>query len=65
MTTAPSQVPGPVVIEMSQAEWQEAARRALDKLHLTYQQLAEMARRRDFSSLEAQKLWMSIGNTQP
>ncbi|MBM7078098.1 hypothetical protein [Micromonospora humida] len=65
MTTAPTQMPGPVVVELSQAEWQAAVSRALDKLHLTYQQLAEMARTRDFSSLEAQKLWMSIGDSQP
>ncbi|MFI5484448.1 hypothetical protein ACIBXA_07490 [Micromonospora echinaurantiaca] len=65
MTTAPTQMPGPVVVELSPAEWQDAVRRSLAKLHLTYQQLADMARRRDFSSLEAQKLWMSIGDTQP
>jgi hypothetical protein len=36
----------------------------LDKLHLTYQQLAEMPERRQFSSMEAHKLWVSIGDVK-
>lgn len=62
MTVSPTPVPGPSVTEMSSAEWKEAMQRALDKLHLTYQQLADMAKRRDFSSLEARKLWVAIGD---
>ncbi|MEV6815206.1 hypothetical protein [Micromonospora sp. NPDC051296] len=64
MSSPPNQMPGSVVIEMSDDQWREATDRALDRLHLTYRQLAEMAKNRDFSSVEAQKLWMSIGNTR-
>ncbi|MEV6349989.1 hypothetical protein [Actinoplanes sp. NPDC051851] len=46
---------------MSQAEWNAAVDRALTRLHLTYEQLREMACRRDFVSMEAMKLWLAIG----
>ncbi|MET7961960.1 hypothetical protein [Micromonospora zamorensis] len=49
---------------MSEEEWSSAVKQALDRLHLTYQQLAVMAKKRDFSSVEAQKLWMSIGHSR-
>ncbi|GAA3760854.1 MULTISPECIES: hypothetical protein [Micromonospora] len=65
MTSAPYQMPGSLVIEMSDDEWRVAVEQELDQLHLTYGQLADMAERRDFCSVEAQKLWMSIGNTRP
>jgi hypothetical protein len=51
----------PTVAEMSQAEWTAAVRRALERLHITYEQLEEMARRRDFTSLDAKKLWLVVG----
>lgn len=50
-----------VVVDMTQAEWDAAVRRALDRLRLTYDQLADMAIRRNFNSLEAKKLWLAIG----
>ncbi|QOC95413.1 hypothetical protein [Micromonospora craniellae] len=52
------------VVEMNDDQWREAVEQALGRLHLTYRELAEMAKRRDFSSIEAKKLWMSIGTTR-
>lgn len=64
VTTTPTHLPAPSVTEMNPAEWKEAMQRALDRLHLTYQQLADMARQRDFTSLEARKLWVAIGDQE-
>lgn len=50
-----------VITEVSQEEFREAAYAALDRLGLTYAELRQMARRRDFSSAQAQSLWVSIG----
>nr|MDT0658486.1 hypothetical protein [Micromonospora sp. DSM 115978] len=63
MTTSP--VHDPTVIEMDEAEWRAAVQLALAKLHITYQQLAEMARDGQFSSMEAHKLWIAIGDQEP
>lgn len=60
MTTS-THVDRPTVAEMSQTEWNAAVQRALKRLHLTYDQLREMALRRDFVSLDAKKLWLAIG----
>ncbi|MFJ9420735.1 hypothetical protein [Streptomyces sp. NPDC101249] len=50
-----------VIVELTHEEFREAAYAALDRLDITYEQLCEMARRRDFSSAQAQSLWVSIG----
>ncbi|MCX5365902.1 hypothetical protein OG864_45210 [Streptomyces sp. NBC_00124] len=50
-----------VITEVSEDEFREAAYAALDRLDLTYAQLRDMADRRDFSSAQAQSLWVSIG----
>lgn len=50
-----------VITELNEEEFREAAYAALDRLGLTYAQLRDMARRRDFSSAQAQSLWVSIG----
>lgn len=50
-----------IVTELTEEEFREAAYAALDRLGLTYAQLRDMARRRDFSSAQAQSLWVSIG----
>ncbi|MET9333547.1 hypothetical protein ABZX78_20415 [Streptomyces cellulosae] len=50
-----------VVTELSEEEFREAAYAALDRLGLTYTQLRDMARRRDFNSAQAQSLWVTIG----
>jgi hypothetical protein len=54
----------PTITEMSQAEWDTAVQHALDRLHLTYEELREMAVRRDFASLDARKLWLAIGDQE-
>ncbi|MFJ6293231.1 hypothetical protein ACIQJX_07705 [Streptomyces griseoviridis] len=51
------------VIEVTEAEWHDGARTALARLGLTYAQLEDQARRRDFTSAQAQVLWVSIGDT--
>lgn len=60
MTTS-AQVDRPTVTEMSQTEWNAAVERALERLHLTYGQLRDMAHQRSFTSLAAKKLWLAIG----
>jgi len=50
-----------VITEVSEEEFREAAYAALDRLGLTYAQLRDMARRREFTSAQAQSLWVSIG----
>lgn len=50
-----------VITEVSQEEFREAAYAALDRLGLTYAELRAMAGRREFSSAQAQSLWVSIG----
>ncbi len=49
------------VVEMSQEEWQAAVKSALERLGLTYEELSRQASSRNFSSLDAQKLWVIIG----
>ncbi len=51
------------VTVLSAEEWKSAAARELSALGLTYQQLEEQHRDRNFSSTAARKLWMSIGGT--
>lgn len=53
--------PAATVTEMTELEWDDAVQRSLDKLHLTREQLTDMAALRIFTSVEAQKLWMAIG----
>jgi len=50
-----------VVVEVTEAEFHAAASKALARLGLTYGQLEDQARRRDFVSAQAQSLWVSIG----
>lgn len=52
-----------IVIEVTEAEWHAAASKALARLGLTYAELQDQARRRDFVSAQAQVLWVSIGDT--
>jgi hypothetical protein len=51
------------MIEVTYEEFRAAAQRALDRLGLTYAQLEEQARRRDFTSAQAHVLWTGIGGT--
>ncbi|MFJ9628060.1 hypothetical protein ACIRU8_10250 [Streptomyces sp. NPDC101175] len=52
-----------VVVEVTEAEFAAAARAALARLGLTYAELQDQARRRDFTSAQAHSLWISIGDT--
>jgi hypothetical protein len=51
------------VIVATESEFREAATSALRALGLTYTELAEQARQRDFTSAAAHALWVSIGGT--
>jgi hypothetical protein len=51
------------VIEVTAEEFDASVQRALDELGLTYKQLERQAKRRDFSSLRARKLWLAIGKS--
>lgn len=53
--------PDDVVIEVTEAEFHAAVRTALARLGLTYAELEDQARRRDFTSAQAHSLWVSIG----
>lgn len=50
---------------MSPDEWSQAVQRALSELGMTYEQLAEEARQRDFRSARARRLWVIIGGPRP
>lgn len=50
-----------IVTEVTEAEFLTAARAALARLGLTYAELEDQARRRDFTSAQAHSLWVSIG----
>ncbi|MFE5189210.1 hypothetical protein [Streptomyces sp. NPDC056628] len=52
-----------VVTVVSEVEWHDGVRTALARLGLTYAELEDQARRRDFISAQAQVLWVSIGGT--
>ena len=52
-----------VIIELSPEEFHTAAAEALHRVGLSYEELAEQARRHDFTSAQAQILWTSIGGT--
>lgn len=53
--------PDDVITEVTEAEFHAAARTSLARLGLTYAELEDQARRRDFTSAQAQSLWVSIG----
>ncbi len=51
------------VAVMDRHEWRAACRQALDDSGFTYEQLAEMARRNDFESVDARKVWLIVRGT--
>lgn len=55
--------PDDVVVEVTEAEFHASAAAALARLGLTYAELEDQARRRDFVSAQAHSLWVSIGGT--
>jgi hypothetical protein len=52
---------GVEVIEISDQEYEKAVRDALHELGLTYAQLRAQARKGDFQSARARRLWLTIG----
>lgn len=52
---------GPEVIKVSAAEYQRAVEQELADVGLTYKQLHTQAKSGKFSSLQARKLWLAIG----
>lgn len=59
--TVTETVTADVVTEVTEAEFHVAAGAALARLGLSYAQLEDQARRRDFTSAQAHSLWVSIG----
>lgn len=53
-----------VMIYMTREEYDAARARALAELGLTYDQLADQARRRDFLNGRARELWVIIGEAE-
>lgn len=51
------------VVELTDAEWREAAERGLARIGLTYDQLAAQATAGRFQDTEALKLWYVLGGT--
>lgn len=49
------------LIRLTEAEWQHALAVALDRLGLTYEELQQQAADDEFSSGNAQALWVVIG----
>jgi len=52
---------GVEVIEISDDEYNEAVQEALRDLGMTYAQLRAQARKGDFQSARARRLWLTIG----
>jgi len=50
-----------VVTELTEAEFHDAAGKALARLGLTYAELEDQARRRNFTTAQARSLWVTIG----
>ncbi len=51
------------VWQPSEAEWLEYVRKSLDELGLTYEELAQQARERNFVSADAMNFWIIIGES--
>jgi hypothetical protein len=49
------------VIELSPADFKKAKKAALESIGLTYRELARQAKRGEFSSPRAHKVWIAIG----
>ncbi len=49
------------VIELSRAEYDRTVTAELRRLGLTYDQLAEQGRTRQFTSEDGRRLWLAIG----
>jgi hypothetical protein len=49
------------VIRLSRAEYNRTVKAELCRLGITYDQLADQARTRQFASEDARRLWLAIG----
>jgi hypothetical protein len=58
---APAPTEGDTV--MSVEEWREAGARALKRLGISYAELEDQAKNKNFASTAARKLWMLVGGT--
>lgn len=54
-----------VVFELTVIEYENAARKILTEMGLTYGQLAEQARTHSFDNANSCKVWSIIGDTLP
>ena len=61
MATRTDRRPDVEVVELTPAQYRAAKRKALDSIGLTYKQLAKQARRGEFSSPRAKKVWVAFG----
>lgn len=52
-------------VNLTTGQWRAAVERKLAELGITWEQLADMAARRDFATLEARKLWLATGGKRP
>lgn len=50
-----------IVVELTPEEYEAAKRRALAQVGVTYEQLADQARRHNFESSQAAAVWSVIG----
>jgi hypothetical protein len=50
-----------IVVELTPEEYEAAKSRALAQVGLTYEELADQARRHDFDSSQAHAVWSVIG----
>lgn len=64
MATRTDRRPNVEVVELTPAQYLAAKKRALDSVGLTYKQLEKQARRGEFSSPRAKKVWVAIGGRQ-
>jgi hypothetical protein len=62
--TTDADVPGQFLI-LSEEEWNAAIQHDLDKLGLTRDDLAEMAKGDDFSCIQAKSLWWLVRDSSP
>jgi hypothetical protein len=51
------------VIQLSRAEYKRTVKAELRRLGVTYDQLAQQARTRQFTSEDARRLWLAIGGS--
>jgi len=57
--------PAVEVTELTDDEWRTAARAGLQRLGLTFDELAQQAATRRFASPEALKFWQVLGGERP